>query len=183
MINVQGKRDVITENVGETFKMRLSKSDEVEAHIVKVLTENYKYPKESHVREAVSNHLDSHVENGNPNEPIFVKLYKDNTGNYIFETSDKGLGMTAEEFDTYYMGIGESTKRGKADLIGGKGLGAKAILSYADSYNVICRKNGEENSFLVFKGEIFTVNHLGMLGIKRQNEASFFDLKQIKFLF
>ena len=35
----------------------------------------------------------------------------------------------------------------------------------------------------IFKGEITTVNHLGLLGIKKENETAFFDLKQIKFIF
>lgn len=155
MIITENKKDVEVLGVDDTLKMRLSKSDEVEAHIVKILTENYRFPIASHVREAVSNHLDSHVENGNPNEPILVSLYKNETGNYTFETRDNGLGLSAEEFDKYYMQVGESSKRGKADLIGGKGCGAKAILSYRDSYEVICRKDGIENKFLVFKGEVF----------------------------
>ena len=155
MIITENKKDVEILGVDDTLKMRLSKSDEVEAHIVKILTENYRFPIASHVREAVSNHLDSHVENGNPNEPILVSLYKNETGNYTFETRDNGLGLSAEEFDKYYMQVGESSKRGKADLIGGKGCGAKAILSYRDSYEVICRKDGIENKFLVFKGEVF----------------------------
>lgn len=121
MIITENKKDVEILGVDDTLKMRLSKSDEVEAHIVKILTENYRFPIASHVREAVSNHLDSHVENGNPNEPILVSLYKNETGNYTFETRDNGLGLSAEEFDKYYMQVGESSKRGKADLIGGKG--------------------------------------------------------------
>lgn len=121
MIQTQAKREVFIETPIDTVKMKLSKSDEVEAHIVKILTENYNYPLESHVREAVSNHWDSHVENGTPDNPIFVKLYSDGTGNYVLETSDTGLGLTEEEFDKYYMQVGESSKRGKANLIGGKG--------------------------------------------------------------
>lgn len=35
----------------------------------------------------------------------------------------------------------------------------------------------------VFKGEIFTVNHSGLLGVKKEKETVFFDLKQIKFIF
>jgi BirA family biotin operon repressor/biotin-[acetyl-CoA-carboxylase] ligase len=35
----------------------------------------------------------------------------------------------------------------------------------------------------VFKGEIFTVNHNGLLGVKKEKETLFFDLKQIKFIF
>ncbi len=35
----------------------------------------------------------------------------------------------------------------------------------------------------IFEGEIFTVNHSGLLGIKKQKETAFFDLKQVKFIF
>jgi len=35
----------------------------------------------------------------------------------------------------------------------------------------------------IFKGEISTVNHLGLLGIKKEKETVFFDLKQVKFIF
>lgn len=35
----------------------------------------------------------------------------------------------------------------------------------------------------IFKGKIFTVNQMGLLGIKKEKETVFFDLKQIKFIF
>lgn len=35
----------------------------------------------------------------------------------------------------------------------------------------------------VFDGEIITVNHSGLLGVRKENETLFFDLKQIKFIF
>ncbi len=35
----------------------------------------------------------------------------------------------------------------------------------------------------VFKGEICAVNPSGLLGVKKENETVFFDLKQIKFIF
>lgn len=35
----------------------------------------------------------------------------------------------------------------------------------------------------IFKGEICTVNPSGLLGVKKENETIFFDLKQIKFIF
>lgn len=35
----------------------------------------------------------------------------------------------------------------------------------------------------IFAGRISTVNHLGKLGIQRENETEFFDLKEIKFIF
>lgn len=35
----------------------------------------------------------------------------------------------------------------------------------------------------IFKGEIFAVNPQGLLGVRKQNETVFFDLKHIKFIF
>jgi len=35
----------------------------------------------------------------------------------------------------------------------------------------------------MFTGKIFTVNHLGKLGIQQENKTQFFDLKEIKFIF
>lgn len=152
MIQSQIKRDITTENIGETTKMTVEKSDEVEQHIVKVLTENYKYPVKSHVREVVSNHWDANFMAGKPDAPIYVKMYKDETNQWVLETSDEALGMDEKDFDMYYMKIGASNKRNNPFVIGGKGCGAKAILSYSDSYEVITRKNGLEYKFLVFKG-------------------------------
>ena len=149
--------EVLKTGIESTVRMSISKDEAIQAHVIKVLTENYKYPLQSHIREAVSNHWDSHIENGNSNQPIFVKLFKNDTGNYTLETSDEGLGLSEEEFYKYYMGIGESTKRERSDLIGGMVCGAKAALSYKEisSYEVTCRKNGIENKFLVFKGDKF----------------------------
>lgn len=152
MIQSQVKRDITTENIGETTKMTVEKSDEVEQHIVKVLTENYKYPIKSHVREVVSNHWDANFMAGKPDAPIYVKMYRDETNQWVLETSDEALGMDEIDFDMYYMKIGASNKRNNPFVIGGKGCGAKAILSYTDSYEVITRKNGLEYKFLVFKG-------------------------------
>lgn len=153
ILGQQATKEIITEGIGETVKMNISLSDNTQAHIIKVLTETYKYPEKSIVRENFSNHWDSHFEAGKKETPIPVKLYKNKTGNYTLETSDIGLGLTEEEFYKYYLGIGESSKRNNPLLIGGYGLGCKSALSKVDSYEVICCKNGIENKFLVFKGE------------------------------
>lgn len=120
ILNAQ-QSDVSTEGVGETVKMKLSLGDGNESHIIRVLTENYKYPVKSLVREQFCNHWDSHVQAGFPEKPIPVKLYRQSSGNYMFETSDEGLGLSEEEFYKYYMAIGESTKRKSNNLIGGFG--------------------------------------------------------------
>lgn len=152
MILNQTQRDIQTEGLEETTKMTLSMTKENQAHIIKVLSENYKYPIESLIREIFSNNYDSHLMSGQPNLPIPVKLYNLN-GAWIFETQDFGLGLSEEGFYEYYMKIGASTKRGLANVLGHYGAGCKSALAYTNAYEVICRKDGIENKFLIFKGD------------------------------
>lgn len=111
-------KDVIKEGIGETTKMTIAMDEATQAHIVKVLTENYKYPLESTIREAASNAWDSHIMSNKLDTPFHVRLYKNNTGNYNLEIEDFGLGLDEEGFDKYYMKLGNSTKRGVAGVLG-----------------------------------------------------------------
>lgn len=146
-------RDIEKEGLGETNKMTLSMDDHVQSHIVKVLTENYKYPLESTIREAASNAYDSHIMSNKIDTPFHVKLYRNQTGDYNLDIEDFGLGLDEEGFNKYYMKLGNSTKRGVAGVLGFYGCGCKAALSYTDKYEVVCRKDGWERKFLIFKGE------------------------------
>jgi hypothetical protein len=139
-----------TEVVGltGTTEMNISLNREVQDHLIKVLTETgYKRPIESTVRETFCNGWDSHKAAGKENVPVIVRLTRQ-----YFEIEDKGLGLDEASFDKYIMGIGESTKRQSADLIGAMGAGAKSPLSYGSSFEMVCRKDGVERKFLVFKG-------------------------------
>lgn len=146
-------RDVQKEGIEETTKMTLSLDSETQSHIVKVLTENYKYPLESTIREAASNAYDSHIMSNKIDTPFHVRLKKNETGNYNLEIEDYGLGLDEEGFYKYYMKLGNSSKRGVAGVLGYYGCGAKAALSYTNSYEVICIKDGIERKYLIFKGE------------------------------
>ena len=146
-------RDIQKEGLEGSNKMTISQDNEVQSHIIKVLTENYKYPIASLIREGVSNAWDSHVMSNKQDTPIPVKLFKDLTGNYALEMIDEGLGLDEEGFYKYYMKLGESNKRGVAGVLGYYGCGAKSALAYTDSYEVVCRKDGTERSFLIYKGE------------------------------
>jgi len=146
-------REIEKQGIEETVKMSISMDKDNEDHIIKVLTENYKYPVQSTIREVFSNHWDANLENDKLDNPIPVKLYRNQMGNYTFETSDSGKGLSEEGFYKYYMGIGQSTKRGDNRYLGAYGAGCKSPLSYTDSYEVISRHEGKEYKFLVFKGE------------------------------
>lgn len=156
MIQLQTKNDIVLEGVEETTKMSIALDESNQAHIVKVLTENYKYPIASTVREAASNSWDSHVMSDKKDLPFHVRLLKTQFG-YTLEVEDFGLGLDKEGFYKYYMKIGNSSKRGVKGVLGFYGCGAKSALSIEGltNYEVVCRKNGIENKFLIFKGEDF----------------------------
>lgn len=118
MILQQTIREIHSEGeVMESQKMHVSR--EAENHLIRMATEwSYKQPLESGLREAVSNAVDSHLESGNT-DPVIVKLAKNKIGQWVLEIIDEGLGLDDTGFHKYIMGIGESTKRGRADLLGG----------------------------------------------------------------
>ncbi len=152
MILQQTIREIHSEGeVMESQKMHVSR--EAENHLIRMATEwSYKQPLESGLREAVSNAVDSHLESGNT-DPVIVKLAKNKVNQWVLEIIDEGLGLDDTGFHKYIMGIGESTKRGRADLLGGYGAGAKAFISYVPQYEYICRKDGIERKYLIFKGD------------------------------
>lgn len=142
-------RDVKREGVATSSKMNISA--EVESHIIDVVTKySYSDPIGSVVRELTSNAIDSHMESGQK-DPVIVTLKREE-GRWIFSVQDFGLGLNAQEFDRYIMGIGESTKRNNPNLLGGWGSGSACWLSYANSCTYLCRKDGVERKYLIFRG-------------------------------
>lgn len=153
MILQDPKREVKIEGIESAVKMHISES--VTSHVIKVLTEySYQDSLGSGIRECISNAIDSHTEAGQE-EPVIVSLKNDSIGNYILEVEDKGVGLDKESFEKYIMGIGQSTKRNDDKFLGGFGAGAKAWLSYTDSFFYTCVKDNVERKFMIFKGESF----------------------------
>jgi hypothetical protein len=153
MILDNNQRDYLSTR--EEDNTRMSISSDVESHIIKVLTEySYDDPLGSSIREAVSNAIDSTTEAGT-NEPVLVQITKNAANQNVLSITDKGLGLDDVSFKKYIMGIGESTKRNNDKLLGGFGAGAKAWLAYTSSFTFLCRKDGIERKYLIFKGEEF----------------------------
>jgi len=90
--------------------------------ITTILTSNlYSHPIQSFFREIVSNAWDSHVEAGNADTPIIIRMRKDNslgTDDISITIRDFGVGLSPERFDTIYRNIGSSTKRESNEYIG-----------------------------------------------------------------
>ena len=118
MIQLQERKDIIINDIDNTVKMSIALDEANQAHIVKVLSENYKYPISSTIRESASNAWDSHLMNNTPELPFYVRFYKNETGNYNLEIEDFGIGLDKEGFYKYYMQIGNSSKRGVAGALG-----------------------------------------------------------------
>lgn len=149
------KADVVSEGL-ETNKMQIdTNSISILQHI---LSEGlYEDPITALCAELSNNAVDSVIESGkNPIEnPVIVKIHEEND-NYFFSVKDEGLGVNEEEFNNIIGCYLKSTKRENAEAYGFFGLGRLSPLSYNDSFYWICRKEGIERKFIIFKGEEFT---------------------------
>lgn len=57
---------------------------------------------------------------------------------------DFGCGMTPDDVRRYFLQYGGSKKRADADMVGSKGLGAKAPLAVSDTFELSTRRGGVE---------------------------------------
>jgi len=92
--------------------------------------------------EAISNSWDADAKN--------VHIYVDQKKN-SFVIKDDGVGMTAEDFQSKFLKIGYSKRKGGTNVsaagrpfIGRKGIGKLALLSCADKITVISKVKGED---------------------------------------
>ncbi|MBF84543.1 MAG: hypothetical protein CL489_08720 [Acidobacteria bacterium] len=88
----------------------------------------------------MTNGLDGHIKNGNPEEPIKValpnKLYPQ------FTVRDYGTGMEHDFIMNEYSSYFKSTKDDSNDEVGGHGLGCKSPFAYTSSFTVKSYQNG-----------------------------------------
>lgn len=116
-------------------------------HIVGILTNLYADPALAVIRELSSNAYDSHIQSGQEGRPIDVTLPSQTSPEFIVK--DYGVGLSEDEVFNIYGQYGASTKRTDAKATGMLGLGAKAPLSYSNSFSLEAIKNGVKNIFSV----------------------------------
>lgn len=121
--------------------------------VTKHLTDMYRKPLESMIRETISNALDASADG-------VVEVTPPSTLFEYVKVRDWGVGMSREEVVSVYTQYGSSTKRDDLTTIGAKGAGAKSPLSYAHSFNVVTVKDGVKTEVVMTRGEESNVAEL-----------------------
>lgn len=122
-------------------------------HLMSLLSSNlYQNPIEAIIQEYASNSSDSNTMAGNTN-PIIISLQKDEINNYYIEFSDKGLGLSHQDFYDIMSKYGASSKRNSNVVLGMYGLGSKSAFAYSDAFTYDCVKDKKRNKFLFYKAE------------------------------
>lgn len=140
-----GNENIQSSIAGTDFKIKAS------AKAFKILSNNlYRDKPLAICRELICNAIDSHTAAGKADVPVEVTVPSSLNPNLIVE--DFGLGLSREEVKQIYTTYFESTKADSNELVGGLGLGSKSPFAYTQSFSVIARKDGIENTFVAFIG-------------------------------
>lgn len=127
--------------------------------ITTLLSSNlYSDPEQSFIREIVSNAWDSHVEAGNTNTPVIIKITNEYSNKSI-TIRDYGTGLSPERFKEVYCNIGSSTKRDSNDFIGGFGIGKYSSLACSNTVYITSYYEGVAYYYVMVKsGNSITTN-------------------------
>lgn len=156
-------------NVGRSVSERRFRLHEAStAHLVGVLTNLYSDRLYAFLRELSTNAADSHI-SARTNAPIRVTL--PTSAKPFFAVEDFGLGMSIDDLDETYSAYGASTKREDDEVNGTLGLGSKAPLAYADTFNIRARKGGVQVLAVVTK-DVDGVPVLKVLDTSATNEPN-----------
>jgi hypothetical protein len=103
------------------------------------------------VREISCNAYDSHVDNGNVDEPFEIHL--PDAFEPYWSVRDYGTGLTPEIIDTVYRNYFVSTKDDCNNKIGAFGLGSKTPLCYTDQFTLTSVTDGVMRAYSVYFDE------------------------------
>lgn len=130
------KEKELYSNIEKSIKIDIDKNNM--DFILTRLTDLYKNPLKSTIREIMSNAIDSTIEYKS-NKAIEITL--PTILSPILHIRDYGVGMDIEDLENIYAKYGNSTKRNDFEQIGSFGLGAKSPLSYTSSFTIETIKN------------------------------------------
>lgn len=155
-------KDSTVEVIGDVQEFKTGIDPKNLEFITTLLSSNlYSAPENSFVREIVSNAWDSHVEAGNTDTPVLVKIdSKDNS----ITVRDFGVGLSPERFKNIFCNIGSSTKRESNDFIGGFGIGRFSALACSNTVYINSYYKGTMYLYIMCKsGNSITTNLVATL--------------------
>lgn len=123
------------------------------SHIFETLSDNYKDPYGSIVRELTSNCIDANVASDKPDEISEIGIKRDENYNKYIYFKDFGNGMSPEFMEKIYMKYGKSTKRNTNNQLGFFGIGSKSPLSIRNEYYIDSIVDGIMYSYIIYKGD------------------------------
>jgi len=126
----------------------LTINTQAKAKLIHLLTNLYKNPVTSMVREIIANAIDAtRLLPVAQRQPIEIHLPSKTEP--FFAVTDHALGMSTQEVKDIYLHYGTSTKTNNRKQIGSYGIGAKAPLSYTQTFMVTTVKNQQETTCLI----------------------------------
>lgn len=151
---------------GDTVSHNISIDKDNMDFIMTLLSSNlYSKPEESFIREIVCNAWDSHVEAGNTDTPVLVKLNYKNTYKGDVTIRDYGTGISPERFNEIYCCLGSSTKRDSNEYIGAFGIGRFSALACSNIVYISSYYEGKQYCYVMNKAnnkisieEVFTID-------------------------
>lgn len=159
IINSTGSTKV---TIGDTKEYKTTIDVENIDFIATLLSSNlYSDPESSFIREIVSNGWDAHVEAGNTDIPIVVKIDRapNDYFNHHITIRDYGTGLSKEDFENIYCKIGTSTKRASNDYLGCFGIGKYATMAVSKVAYITSYHNGIARFYIMTKdGNNITTN-------------------------
>lgn len=140
------KREITTNIENEAIDFKIDNDSHV---IFEGLRKSlYPDPIKAIAREITANALDAHIENGNADTPIEIFFPE---GYLVIK--DHGVGISPDRMEQVFCWYGRSTKRDGNEQIGGWGIGAKSVWSYADSFVVDTVYDGIKYTYTAFIDE------------------------------
>lgn len=135
------KNSLKTEFYTDSEVVQMSIDESAFGHIMERLIDLYQNPLEAAIRETVSNAIDASIQkqlSGEVVKPVFLDV---DVYTQTVSIRDYGIGMSKEEIVNIYSKYGSSTKSLNLNTIGAYGLGAKAPLSYVDTFIITTVKD------------------------------------------
>ena len=115
IIDSSTQNEVLGIDEDQSIEMTIDESDK--KVLMMILSQGlYSDSVGSLIRELSTNSLDS-IREANKNEPILVKLTKEN-GKFVFIVSDNGVGLSEERVENVFSKYCASTKRSSAEQLG-----------------------------------------------------------------